>query len=394
MKKNFLYFLAFFITVKSSTVLAQFDSITPKTYRIGIFAPLYLDSVFANGQYRYKDQMPKMIIPGLEFVEGAQMALDSIVTNHPIKIFVYDYKSKEQNINTLQSNNSFDSLDLMIGSAGSAEFKQLADIALKKNIPFISATYPNDGGITANPNVVILNATLNTHCTAVYNYIIKTVPTSKIVLFRKKGTVEDRIAAQLNKLNNSNTGKALLTIPAVMLTDSFTKSNIEQQLDSTRMNTIIAGTLDENYGKRLAAVCAGISKKYPITLIGMPNWDGVKDFTKPEFKNFPIYFPASYYNAETDKWSNAIKTIFKERTNGTAMDMVYKGFECTYYFINVLLKGRENFMSNINDRQYRVFTEYDIKPVKLKTNTVNPDYYENKKVYILKKVNGVTSKMN
>ncbi|HET9056205.1 MAG TPA: hypothetical protein VFN30_05085 [Chitinophagaceae bacterium] len=393
MKKSFLYLLTNFIVLFNLSVFAQPDSAIPKTYRIGLFAPLYLDSLFTGTQYRHGEQMPKAPIPGLEFIEGAQIALDSINTIHPVKVFIYDYKSKEQSLVNLGLNNVFDSLDLLIGSVSGIEFKQLADVALKKNIPFLSATYPNDGGVTANPFLIILNATLNTHCTAIYQYILKTLPTSKITILSKKGAMEDRIITQFNKLNTGDNGKPLLNIPMVMVPDSLTKNNIELQLDQNRMNTIVAGTLDENFAKRLVTLCVELSKNYPITLIGMPNWDGIKDFTKPEL-NFPVYFPASYYNPETDKWSNTVKTVFKERTNGTAMDLVYKGFECTYYFTNVLIKNKDNFIATINDLPFRIFTEYDIKPVKLKINSIYPDYYENKKIYILRRVNGITSKVN
>src|SRR5688572_26892480 len=49
-------------------------------HKIAIFAPLYLDSAFdGNNEYRYaKNSFPKFINPGLEFYEGAQLALDSL----------------------------------------------------------------------------------------------------------------------------------------------------------------------------------------------------------------------------------------------------------------------------------------------------------------------------
>ncbi|MBI3717640.1 MAG: ABC transporter substrate-binding protein [Sphingobacteriales bacterium] len=392
MKKSFIYLVSFLSLLSSVHSFAQNDS-AAKTIRVGLFAPIYLDSVFANGQYKYKDQMPKIVIPGLDFVEGAQIALDSIKTTTPLSVSVYDYKSADQNISQLILANTFDSLDIIIGSVGSAEFKQLADIAAKKNIPFISATYPNDGGITANPNTIILNATLNTHCSGIYNYIVKYLPGSKITLFKKQGVVEERIAAQFSKLNTGNTGNPLLNIPAILLKDSFDISIIESKLDSTRTNTIIAGTLDENFGKRIASFCAVLSKKYNINLIGMPNWDGIKDFSKPDYKNLSIFYSASFYTDETDKWSTSVKTVFKDRTNGTAMDMVYKGFESTYYFLSLLLKNKIGFMNNLNDKSFKVFTDYDIKPVRNTGKSATPDYFENKKVYIIKKLNGVITKM-
>src|SRR6188474_1779905 len=49
-----------------------------KTFRVGIFAPLYLDSVFTGTTYRYGKKFPKFAAAGLDFVQGAQIALDSL----------------------------------------------------------------------------------------------------------------------------------------------------------------------------------------------------------------------------------------------------------------------------------------------------------------------------
>ncbi|MBI2729295.1 MAG: ABC transporter substrate-binding protein [Sphingobacteriales bacterium] len=394
MKKSLLYIIAVLLLISSSCCFAQTDSTTVKSFHIGIFTSLYLDSVFNGTQYRYDKQMPKMVIPGLDFAEGAQIALDTFnAQGYPVKAFIYDIKSAAQNINTLLAKNSFDSLDMMVGSVTGNDFKQLADIAKTKNIPFISATYPNDGGISNNPFTIILNATLNTHCSAIYNYAIKTYPTSKFVLFRKASPTDDRIINQFARLNMTISGKPLLNMPVVMLPDSFTVNILQAQLDSNRINTIIAASLDESFAVKLATVCAGLSKKYNINLIGMPNWDGIKDFSKPDFKNFPIYYPASYYNPETDKWSATVNNSFKLKTSGKAMDMVFKGFESTYYFLSLLLKDKHNFINNLSDKSFKIFTEYDLKPVR-NNQSLTPDYFENKRVYLLKKINNVISKMN
>ncbi len=82
MKKKFLLVLTFFTAIFSfQTVAAQGTDSLPqiKTYRVGIFAPLYLDSVFsAAGNFRYSQGMPKFIAPAVDFVNGVQLGLDSL----------------------------------------------------------------------------------------------------------------------------------------------------------------------------------------------------------------------------------------------------------------------------------------------------------------------------
>ena len=48
-------------------------------HSVAIFLPLYLDSAFdATGNYRYDKNFSQFINPGLEFYEGAGLALDSL----------------------------------------------------------------------------------------------------------------------------------------------------------------------------------------------------------------------------------------------------------------------------------------------------------------------------
>ena len=107
-----------------------------------------------------------------------------------------------------------DSLDLIIGSVKDTDLKQLADFSLKKNIPFISATYPNDGGVTGNPFLAIMNSTLKAHCEGIYSYILQNHGTDKIILLKKPGVQEDKIVSYFKALNEQE-GKPLLNIQTI-----------------------------------------------------------------------------------------------------------------------------------------------------------------------------------
>src|SRR3954451_12273017 len=139
MNKN-LQVLACFILVLFSVkkVFSQEDSVPiQRTYRIGIFAPLYLDSVFSeDGKFRYKQGLPKFITPAVDFINGAQIALDSVkFQRQQVDAFIYDTKSYTLPIDQLIRSKKIDSLNLIIGSVKDVEYKQLADFALAKNIP-------------------------------------------------------------------------------------------------------------------------------------------------------------------------------------------------------------------------------------------------------------------
>ncbi len=336
--------------------------------------------------------MPKHILPGLDFVQGALMAVDSVNSNQPLEVLVYDLRSANQSLDKLRSRNIFDSLDLMIGSVSGAEYRTLADLALLKNIPFVSATFPNDGGVTNNPFTIIVNSTLPAHCEAIYNFIMRSNPTANLVYVRRKGTQEDRLASYFAKYNKGSNGSTLLKWKTLNLNDNFTQTDLIPQLDSLKTNVLICGSLDEAFGLNLVNVAQKIYKTYPMELVGMPTWDGMKDLTKPEYKDLSLFYTATFFNTGTVAATNFTKG-FTDLTNGRPSDVAYRGYELTRFFIQLLLRYNTQLMQHLNERSYRSFTEFDFRPV-LNSTSGKPDYFENKRIYILKRSNNLVSRMN
>ncbi len=363
-----------------------------KRFRIGIFSSLFLDSSFTKGDYRFDKQMPRHILPGLDFTKGAMMAMDSVQTNGTLEYYIFDVKSEKQSISFLKTTRTFDSLDLIIGAVAGNDYKQLAEQALLHGIPFISSTYPNDGGVTNNPFTIIVNTTLPTHCEALYNYILRTFPTSNILYFRKKGAQEDKLASYFEKQNKAGNGKELLRWQTIWLKDSANTQEIEVKLDSQRVNLIIAGSLEEKFAQTLLKSVAPLCKRYPIELMGMPTWETMKDLTLPQWKDLSVYYTTTFFNTGTTKWSQ-FTNQFTVLTEGKPSDLAYKGFEQTWYFTNLLLKYENKLFSNLNDKSFFLFSEYNFKPV-YNPVTGKPDYYENRKIYLLKRKNGLVSRMH
>lgn len=366
----------------------------PVKHKIAIFAPLYLDSATNElGEYNYaKYVFPKFFNPGLEFYEGAQLALDSLKKEKaPLEVFVFDTKSSES-IHQQLNKEELKDLSLIIAHCSSAEAKQLADAGLKRNIPVINANLPNDAGATENPFYVILNPTLRTQCEGIYKHIQKYYSLSPIVVFRKKGQLEDKIKEYFNEAS-----KATMAIPLklkyVDLIDSFTVDNLKSHLDSVTKTVVLAGSLDEKFGSRLIQQLTALDVKgYNTTIIGMPTWDGFA-FTKPEFKGPEFVYSNPFYNAKLDKVSLSVTNHFNKIMFARPSDMVFRGYEVTWKFAKLLMQYGTDFSSNIGNKQHKVFTDFDIQPV-LNRQTMSLDYFENKKLYFLKWHDGILQTVN
>ena len=190
MKKNISYLVSVFLVIIISThilICAGHCSFFIKNLRIAVFAPMYLDSVFKNNMQDIDKSIPKFIMPAIEFTQGARIALDTLSLNGKhAEAYIYDSKSFTQPISWLIKYKKLDSIDLIIGSVKDPDYHELAAFALQKNIPFVSATYPNDGGIIGNPFLLIANSTLKSNCEGIFSYLLQKHGTDKIYIIKKK----------------------------------------------------------------------------------------------------------------------------------------------------------------------------------------------------------------
>lgn len=385
--KKFILTLLTFITVLQ-LVHAQNGSTKQK---IAIFAPLYLDSAFNEmDEYRYaKNVFPKFINPGLEFYEGAQLALDSLNKEYAqLEVFVYDTRSAKESLTEQLNKPEMDSMALIIAHCNTSEVKLFADAGLKRNIPVINANLPNDGGTNSNPFFVLLNPTLRTQCEGIYRHIQKYYSLNPIIVFRKKGQLEDRIKLYFDEFGKNTVGVPL-KMKYVDLADSFTVNHLKPYLDTTNQTLCLAGSLDENFGRRLVQQLATLKKqKYLSSVVGMPTWDNIKDFNKPEFKGIEITYSNPFYNAKLDKFSQSIINYFNTVMYARPSDMVFRGYEVTWKYARLLLQYGKDLSSNLSNKSHKVFTDFDIQPVVNKEN-MSLEYFENRKLYFLKWQDGV-----
>jgi hypothetical protein len=395
MKKIFAYILLIgsSLYAHGQDTTAVKDDSTAR-HSVAVFLPLYLDSAFdAGGNYRYDKNFPKFINPGLEFYEGAGLALDSLrKEGMRLDVHIYDSRSITRSIQQVVADSTFDSTELIIGLVSNGnEEQQLAAAALKRQVPFINVNFPNDAGITANPDLVILNSTLRAHCEAIYRYVQRNYPTKAIVYFRKKGTQEDRLKGYFTDLDHTTAGVPL-KIKYVTLDDNFDNAALTANLDSTEQTVCIAGSLDEAFGVRLAGVLAYL-KSYPTVLIGMPTWDNL-DYTKPELSGREIVYTTPFYINPADTLVRQINQYYKVRFYSRPSDMVFRGYETMYHWGHLLCLHGRDLGGNIGKATFKVFNDFNIEPVFLNRQTMTLDYFENKKLYFVHMTDGNVTAVN
>jgi hypothetical protein len=387
MKKASPFLLVLILLMNAAYTNAQLDTSSQK-YRISIFAPLYLDSAFdAMSNYRFDKNFPKFLNPGLEFFEGAQLALDSLQKEgYYFEVSLYDSRSATKSLAQITDGNELDNTDLIIGNVTASDLRMLATVAYRKKIPFINATYPNDGNIVSNPSLVLLNSTMMTHCKGLYNFLQKNYGTSTILYFKRKGGMEDRLKAYFMEIAKT-TAAVPLKMKFITVDEKLDAAQLATILDSNIQNVCLTATLDENFSKYFCQQAAALGKSYRTTIIGMPTWDNINEYDLPDDNNVEIVYSTPFYINPNDNVVKSIQQYFKTNLYMRPSDMVMRGFETTYHFGKLLKTHGKLLYQNIGDKRFNIINNFDIQPIYLSKQTASPDYYENKKLYYVKKVN-------
>ena len=86
--------------------------------------------------------------------------------------------------------------------------------------------------------------------------------------------------------------------------------------------------------------------------------------------------------------------MYKEKYFARPSDMVFKGFESMYHFSHLLLQHQNDLINHLSDNSFKIANEFSIQPVKLNSQSLIPDYQENKTIYFIKKLNGSVVSVN
>src|SRR5580698_6181550 len=113
MKKCLLYIFFFLLLVRN----VGYSQTSSEKHNIAVFVPLYLDSAFdRSGNYKFNTSFPKFLNPGLEFYEGAQLALDSLQSEGvQLDVHIYDTRSVTNPVSKKLQSADFQNTELIIG---------------------------------------------------------------------------------------------------------------------------------------------------------------------------------------------------------------------------------------------------------------------------------------
>jgi len=382
LKKIFLPLL-----LTTACIITKAADTTQLPVRIAVVLPLNLDSAFKGYEYNLSNtKISQYFLSGLEFYNGVMMAIDSLQKeNTNVEVWIYDIHKQNQSLQQLTNEMQALNFSLVIASVTtSSEQKTLSDFSARNSIPVISATFPNDINLNNNPFFLMINPTWKTHITAIYDYLSKNYRGKKVILFTRRGSLEDRISEEFKILN----AKRAVNFSTIILNDNFSDADIVSHLDSTMQNIIVCGTLYESFGQSLIKVLNDNGETYSSVLMGMPTWNGMPGTLAGSSDKLQVIITTPYSYLLGDEFVNVVSDKYKATYYSKPSDMFFKGYETMYHFSKLLLAYPDSFINKASASAYKFSSDYDFKPVRLLPTSFVPDYLENKKIYYIRIING------
>lgn len=347
-------------------------------FRIDVLAPLFLDELVKNG-YAVKD-IPEKAVAGLNFYKGVQIAADSLKkANFDIDIFVHDVSSLLESTDMLVRKNMLDSSDLILGAVQAKDVPVLAAYAKAKQVNFISALSPADGGIKDNQYFTLLQPSLKSHCEWIAADLEKRYAGRKaLMLYRTY------LPADLNayKYFTDDTANRKLFNP--LLCNSLPKKeNIAVMIDTSRVNTIVVSVLDNVYADSILRIFKRDFPNVRFEVYGMPSWATMANIGKPGmYPNLSINVTQPFNFDPANPSVQYIDKVFKKEYGGRPQEMVYRGYETMFWYANMLMRHGTIFNKQYNDNEIAPFTRFEIAPQWDAAGNVL--YMENKHIFVHK----------
>lgn len=369
-------------------------------YNVALFTPLSVDQVLSDTGFSVNNRtpLPGGTVAGLEFYEGALLAMDSLrQTGIQLHLSVYDTKSLSRPLNRLLNSGQLDSTHLILGSVNSAELKAISTFAKQKQINFVSVTYPNDAGIQDNPFLTILNTTLRVHCNAIQDFVQRKFSNKHVVVVYQNNSQEKQNLAYLQQAYTAMnySGKAALT--PFEWTNNTTAEDLSAHLDKDKNNIVILTALYPQVSLSIIGQLIPLMQSYRISVVGMPTLDGLADLRKPNYKGIDIFYstPYPYLAATNNPAITSMMWHFFNKYHSRPSDMALKGYESLFYFGKLLYKDGMYFNADLNDPAGRLLTQFQIQPIyRGKDDNNPPDYFENTRLYFMRVRDGKVIRAN
>lgn len=359
-----------------------------RTYHVALLVPLYLNEIdrLDLSKARIEKTKHSRAMKFLHFYEGFMMAVDSLTKHYGLKLElnVMDVSENVAGAQAAVSALEKEQVDLIIGPFFSKSFAIVEEYALSQNILVVNPMSERESIIVNAPNVVKLKPSAKAMADELGDLIRLKYPKARVTLMCNSETKDSTNVAMIeeallnaveqevrlsnaemlelitkesarrkmgkrvlstlevegqifstNQLRDNPDGEVYFDNPFHRIT--YSESDVfKRGLSTARDNVLVAYGDNVVFATQILNSINRSAKKYPITLIGLPNWAGFDNLLVPNLLNMnAIYFDDHFVDYNSD-WAQSFVEKFQDTYQCDPLDYAFEGYDVAWYFLTAL----------------------------------------------------------
>lgn len=333
---------------EDNVVIVKEKKVENPTYTISLILPFKLNEI--NYKTANLKEIEKISL-ALDYYQGFKMGLDSVAAMYAtnFKLQVIDGKDDENEIKHLSYNENIKKSDLIVGPVYPNTLKIFSDGIINQKISLVSPLAPTVNNLLNNPNLIVINNSLNQHAYVAAEFIKKKIGAKKIILVRSGQAEESKYAIAFKKGVDSLAKGIPFSEIGIK---AIGYSNVFKYLNPKAMNTIVLPSTDKLFLSTMLKELEKLSKNYQISVIGHPNWEKVYSLNVETLQNVNAYITSSYYINYQDLNVKQFILNYRKSFNLEPSEYAFKAFDTAFYLGYLFTKEGKNFKGSLLYNDY------------------------------------------
>lgn len=269
----------------------------------------------------------------IHFYEGALLAVDSLMqAGIKVNLQVYDTENREARVRQLVATGKLNQADLIIGPVYPEEQKEVAEFAMRNQIPMVSPLSATSDLTKSNPWVFQVNTPRNIVNQKTAEYVVSRYSRSNFIILktgRQATEPENELVEQIRSKITGNGGSRVRTC-------DFQKAGLaglREMVEKDQKNVILLTSGNEADISVAFSNLHTLAGGHDITVIGNNRISQYESISTEYFHDGQLEFLAPYwpdYNTPIARsFIRKFRSHFKTEPNQFSM----QGYDVTYFFV-------------------------------------------------------------
>lgn len=364
--------------------------VIPESFDIAVMLPFNTQYYFPNFN---NDSIPDKSVLALEFYEGLQIGLDHLNrSGQSFNVHVFDTQNNTSKVSEILGKPFVQNADLIIGPVYNNSLKVVANFAKQNQIYHVSPLSPATDITYNNPYYLVANPSIETHCAAMYRYMMSNFGQKRIVALNSGKSSEIQLSNLFYKFSDfyrtKEGGQGYVNVSQSAVSTEEDEFALELLLSRTEENIIVITSFNELFINDVMRKLSLLRNRYRITLFGMPNWMKMQNLELEYLAKLNFHVSSHLWIDEYSSTHTAFKQDFYRRFYTKPSNYAISGYNLISFFGNALKTHGSNFGMHINRLNIpALYTNYQFEPASKRqydSQIITTDYFENQFVNILR----------